>query len=98
MSVDSGAGAYVQSAGTGLRSGRFSRSVIREVVLRLVRARALLAELHEDVVHEARRAEAVQVGRQPVGAEGLVHLDEVLDRVLGGADAACRLHPDLAAG
>src|SRR6476619_2250940 len=97
MSVDSGAGAYVQSVGTGLRSGRRSTSVIGEVVLRLVGARALLAELHQDVVDEARRAEAVQVGRQPVGAERLVHLHEVLDRVLRGADAAGGLHPDLAA-
>ena len=36
----------------------------------------------------------VEVGRQPVGAERLVHLDEVLDRVLRGADAAGRLHAD----
>src|SRR5436853_7330494 len=96
MSVDSGAGAYAQSAGTGLRSLRFSRSVIGEVVLRLVRTRLLLAELHEDVVDEARRTDPVEVGRQPVGAEHLVHLDEVLDRVLRGADAASRLHADLA--
>src|SRR5947208_10683375 len=98
MSVDSGAGAYVHSAGTGARSCRLATSVIREVVLRLVRARPLLAQLHQDVVDEARRAEAIEIGRQPVGAEGLVYLDEVLDRVLRGADAAGGLHPDLVAG
>src|SRR5581483_6784437 len=96
MSVDSGAGAYVQPAGTGLRSPRFATSVIREVILGLVGARALLAELHEDVVDEARRADAVEVRRQPVGPERLVHLHEVLDRVLRGADATRRLHADLA--
>src|SRR3954449_13026058 len=98
MSVDSGAGASVQSAGTGAWSPGFATSVIREVVLRLVRAGLLLAQLHEDVVDEARRADAVQVGCQPVRAERLVHLHEVLDRVLRGADAACGLYPDPAAG
>src|SRR5664279_6515052 len=97
MSVDSGAGAYVQSFGTGLRSWRFSTSVIGEVVLRLVAARLLRAELHQDVVDEARRADPVEVGRQPVGPKRLVHLHEVLDRVLRGADAAGRLHADLTA-
>src|SRR5581483_3428818 len=96
MSVDSGAGAYVQPAGTGERSLRLATSVIGEVVLRLVGARALLAELHQDVVDEARGADAVEVWRQPVGAERLVHLHEVLDRILRGADAASWLHADLA--
>src|SRR5690242_4382773 len=98
MSVDSGAGAYVQSAGTGDRSPLRAMSVIREVVLRLVGAGLLLAELHEDVVDEARRAEAIEIGREPVGAEGLVHLHEVLDRILRGADPTGGLHADLAAG
>src|SRR3954451_24358607 len=97
MSVLSGAGAYVQPLGTGERSRRFSTSVIREVVLRLVGARLLLAQLHEDVVDEARGADPVQGGREPVGPERLVHLDEVLDRVLGGTNPARRLHPDLPA-
>src|SRR4051794_25401099 len=99
MSVDSGAGAYVQPAGIGARSVRFSTaSVIREVVLRLVRARLLLAQLHEDVVDEARRPDAVEVGREPLRAERLVDLHEVLDRVLRRADPARGLHPDLAPG
>src|SRR5260221_8682672 len=97
MSVLSGAGAYVQSVGTGERSWRFSTSVIREVILRPVAAGLLRAELHQDVVDEARRTDAVEVGRQPVRAEGLVHLHEILDRILRRADAPGRLHPDLAA-
>src|SRR4051794_7437368 len=96
MSVDSGAGAYVQSLGTGERSLRFCRSVIREVVLRLVDAGLLLAQLHENVVDEARRADSIEVGSQPIGAERLVHLHQILDRVLGRADAAGRLHADAA--
>src|SRR3954469_12322644 len=98
MSVNSGAGAYVQSAGTGERSPLLTTSVIGEVVLRLVRARLLLAQLHQDVVDEARRPDAVEVGRQPLRAERLVHLHQVLDRVLRGADAARGLHADAATG
>src|SRR2546423_12590067 len=98
MSVASGAGAYVQPAGTGERSRLRATSVIREVVLALVRAGLLLAELHEDVVDEARRTEAIEVRREPVRAERLVYLHEVLDRVLRGSDSAGRLHSDLASG
>src|SRR3954453_14440311 len=98
MSVDSGGGAYVQSRGTGELSWRLSRSVIREVVLRLVDAGLLLAQLHQDVVDEARGADPVEVWRQPVGPERLVHLHQVLDRVLRCSDAARRLHADLASG
>src|SRR4029079_18629652 len=96
MSVLSGAGAYVQPVGTGLRSWCFSTSVIREVILGLVGAGLLLAQLHQDVVDQAGSADAVEVGRQPLRSERLVHLHEVLDGVLRRADAACRLHADLA--
>src|SRR3954451_4796147 len=89
MSRDSGAGAYVQSAGT--------MSVKGEVVRALVDAGLLLAQLHQDVVQQGRRAEAVEIGRQPVGAERLVHEDEMLDRLLRLPDAAGRLEPDLPA-
>src|SRR5207302_5250578 len=58
----SGAGAYVQSFGTGARSCFRSSSVKREVVRALVGARALLAQLHQDVVEERRRAETIEVG------------------------------------
>src|SRR4051794_40548068 len=95
-SRDSGAGAYVHSAGTGA-AARFATSVIGEVVLRLVGAGALLPHLHQDVVQQGRRAQAVEVGRQPLGPERLVDLDEVLDRVLRDADPAGRLHADAAA-
>src|SRR5579859_4456244 len=71
-----------------------SLSVEGEVVAALVRARALLAELHEDVVEERRRAEPVQVGSQPVGTQRLVHEDEVLDGLLRLPDPARRLEPD----
>src|SRR6185437_5089252 len=98
MSRDSGAGAYVQSAGTGAAPPRFSSSVIGEVVLRLVDARLLLAQLHQDVVDERRGADPVELRRQPVGAERLVHLHEILDPVLRRADAAGRLHADTASG
>src|SRR6476659_2511807 len=96
MSVDSGAGAYVQPCGTGERSWRFSTSVIGEVVRSLVAARLLGAQLPQDVVDETRGADPVEVGGQPVRAERLVHLDEILDRVLRRADAARGLHADLA--
>src|ERR1051326_3765308 len=94
MSVDSGAGAYVQSFGTGARSCLCSSSVNGEVVGALVRARLLLAELHEHVVQERGGADAVAVGREPVDAECLVDEDEVLDRLLRGAHAAGRLEAD----
>src|SRR4051794_6082058 len=76
---DSGAGAYVHSEGIGARPpSRLSRSVIGEVIAGLVGAGALLADLHQHVIEEGRRPDAVEVGRQPVGAERLVHLHEVL--------------------
>src|SRR5581483_5337894 len=40
-------------------------SVDGEVVGALVRAGLLLAQLHEDVVQERRRTEAIELGRQP---------------------------------
>src|SRR5581483_11907301 len=98
MSRDSGAGAYLQSLGIGARSCLRSRSVKGEVVGALIPAGLLLAELHQDVVQKRGRADPVSVRRQPVRAERLVHEDEVLDRVLCGADAACGLEADDAAG
>src|SRR5690348_4644381 len=98
MSVASGAGAYVQSFGTGARSCLCSRSVNGEVIRALIRARLLLADLHEDVVQKRRRADAVAVGGEPVDAERLVDEDEVLHRVLRGAHAAGRLEADDATG
>src|SRR5476649_1647132 len=98
MSRDSGAGAYVQSVGTGARSPRLESSVIREVVAGLVDAGLLLAELHQDVVHERRGAKTVEVRRQPVRTERLVNLDEILDRVLRCPDPARRLHADATSG
>src|SRR3954447_22138561 len=102
MARASGAGAYSHSVSAGRcvvwRSSSAIPSVHREVVGALVLARALLADLHEHVVQERRGAEAEEVGRQPFGAERLVHEDEVLDGLLGGADAAGRLDADAPAG
>src|SRR2546423_634904 len=94
MSRDSGAGAYVQSFGTGARSCLRSSSVKGEVVRALVRARLLLPELHEDVVQERRRPDAVTVRREPVRAERLVHEHEMLNRVLRNAHASRGLEAD----
>src|SRR4029077_15154302 len=73
MSRASGAGAYVQSVGIGAAAVRFATSVIGEVVLGLVSAGALLAHLHQDVVQQGRRAEPVEVGCEPLGAQRLVY-------------------------
>src|SRR6476661_253568 len=93
MSRDSGAGAYAQSFGTGARSRFCSMSVKGEVVGALVHPGLLLSQLHEDVVQERGRADAVPVGRQPVGAERLVHEDQMLNRLLRLAHPARRLEP-----
>src|SRR5919106_4206255 len=101
MSRASGAGAYVQSDGTGARSWRRSTSptsIHREVVGRLVRAGLLLADLHEHVVQERGGAEAEQVWRHPVEPQRLVQQHEVLDGLLRGADPTRGLHSHLAAG
>src|SRR4029077_1378317 len=98
MSRDSGAGAYVQSFGTGARSCLRSSSVKGEVVRALVGPGLLLPELHEDVVQERRRPDTVAIRRQPVRAERLVHEHEVLDRVLRNAYAPGRLEADGASG
>ena len=59
---------------------------------------AQLLALQEEVVEQARGAEAEPVGVEPVLAGDLVDHDEVLDGVLGGPDAAGRLDADLLAG
>src|SRR3954470_22070385 len=100
-SLASGAGAYSQAVGIGATArffaGAFS-SINGEVVRVLVAAGALLAELHEDVVEERRRAHAIAVRREPRDTEGLVHLHQVLHRLLRLTDAARDLHADDAAG
>src|SRR5215475_3861628 len=63
-------------------------SVQREVIAALVRAGALLAELHEDVVEERRGAEPVQIRSEPLRAERLVHEHEMLHRLLRLPDSA----------
>src|SRR4029453_4572168 len=74
------------------------RLVLGEVVAGLVAAGPFLGQLHEAVVEEAGGAEAEPVGGEPVGAERLVDHHQVLDGLLGGADAAGGLHADHAAG
>src|SRR4051812_39685757 len=63
-----------------------------EVVRALVAARALLADLHQYIVEQRRSADPVEVGGQPVGAERLVELHEVLHSLFRLADAARGLH------
>src|SRR6266571_3880762 len=98
MSRDSGAGAYVQSFGTGARSRLRSSSVKGEVVRALIAPGRLLPELHEDVVQERRRADAVAIRCEPVRPQCLVHEHEMLDRVLRDPHAAGGLEANGAAG
>src|ERR671937_1021477 len=98
MSRASGADAYAQSFGTGARSCLRSSSVKGEVVAALIRAGALLAQLHQHVVEQRRRTDAVEVGGQPVHAERLVQLDEVLDSLLRLPNPTCGFHSDHATG
>src|SRR5581483_8816384 len=81
--------------GSSWKSGA---SVDGEVVGALVGAGLLLAELHEDVVEERRRAEPVQLRAQPLLAERLVDEHEVLHRLLRLADPAGRLEADMPTG
>src|ERR671923_3019074 len=86
---DSGAGAY---------SNGMEPSVDRELVGVGVATGGQLLALHEQVVEQGRRPEPEPVGRQPVVAHGLVDDDQVANGVLGGPDAARRLHAHLATG
>src|SRR5437867_2785428 len=98
MSRASGAGAYSQAVAIGALSWRRASSrlslVNSEVIRVLVSAGPLLADLHEHVVEERRRAEPVAIRREPRQPERLVHLNEELDRLLRLADPARCLHPD----
>src|SRR5580658_6449339 len=84
---DSGAGAY----------SNLGMSVQGEVVGTRVAAGGHLGPLHEQVVQQAGGAQAEPAGIQPVLPRRLVDQDQVLDGVLGGADAAGGLDADLAA-
>src|SRR2546421_6910657 len=101
-SRDSGAGEYSQPVGIAAVSARCATSrlslVNREVVRVLVTAGAFLTNLHEHVVEQRRRAETIAVRREPGEPKRLVHLDEVLHRLLRLTDPARRLHPDDTAG
>src|SRR3954452_4037801 len=90
MERDSGAGAYSKTLVICL--------VHADVVGAGVVAGAELLALQEQVVEQARGAEAEPVGGEPVGAGGLVDQHEVLDRILRRPDAAGGLEADLAAG
>src|ERR671935_38647 len=102
MSRASGAGAYSHAVGIAAGSGRRASSrlslVNGEVVRVLVSAGPLLADLHEHIVQERRRADPVTIRREPRDAEGLVDLHEVLHRLLRLADPARDLHADDATG
>src|SRR3954465_15135199 len=98
---DSGAGAYSKGCGEpGSRSGELggTMSVQGEGVGAGVAAGGHPGPLHEQVVEQGGGTEAEPVRVEPVGAGHLVDCHEVLDRVLGGADAAGRLDADLLPG
>src|SRR2546423_5736986 len=101
-SRDSGAGEYSQPVGIAAVSGRCATSrlslVNREVVRVLVTPGALLMDLHEHVVEQRRRAEPIAIRREPCDPARLVHLYQVLTRLLRLTDPACRLHADDTAG
>src|SRR5207342_1119492 len=95
--VDSGAGAY--SHGTdGWIASLMTLLVHREVVAALVPAGAFLVDLHQHVVQQRGRADAEPVGRHPVRAERLEQDRQVLDRLLGHADASGDLDAHLDTG
>ena len=73
-------------------------SVQCHVVGTAVAAGGQLLALQQHVVEQARGAEAEQVRLQPLLPHRLGDGDQVLDRVLRGADAAGRLHADPLAG
>src|SRR5919201_4441555 len=100
MSRASRAGAYSHAVVIGAFSARLASfvSVNGEVVRVLVSAGSLLADLHEHIVQERRRADPVTIRREPRDAEGLVDLHEVLHRLLRLADPARDLHADDATG
>src|SRR3954453_584946 len=96
---DSGAGAYSNVVVSVAISGPPRWPLVQgEVVGSGVAAGGQLLALHEQVVEQARRAEAEQVGVEPLLPRGLLDHHEVADRVLGRADAAGRLDADPAAG
>src|SRR3984893_14747310 len=103
-SVASGAGWYSKPRVARAVSLRLVRALSREpsiegeVVARLVGARLLLGQLHQAVVEEAGGADPEPLRGHPVGAEGLVEEDQVVDRLLRGPDAAGGLEADPAAG
>src|SRR5690554_5209276 len=72
-------------------------SVDRDVIGAGVVAGCELLALQEDIVEQARGAEAEQVRLQPLLPRGLGDRDDVLDGIFGGADAAGRFHTDLLA-
>src|SRR3954447_13501662 len=96
-SVASGAGEYSQASAARVGVAVI-RSLLREVLRALIAARVPVLVLHQQVVQERRRADAEAVGRQPRLAQRLVDEDKLVDRLLGRAHAAGRLHADLAAG
>ncbi len=59
-----------------------------------VAAGDVVLELALDVGEHRARADAEQVGLQPGAAELLLHQDQPVHRVLGGAQAAGRLEAD----
>src|SRR6185312_9624468 len=99
MLRDSGAGAYSRKLICAPSVAEpVEASVNGHVVGAGVMARAQLLPLQQHVVQQARCAVAEQVGLQPLLTHRLGDGDEVLDRVLRGADATGRLDPDLLAG
>src|SRR5919198_3223728 len=96
-SVASGAGEYSQASAARVGVAVI-RSLLREVLGALVAAGVSVLVLHEQVVEQRRGADAEAVGRQPGVAQCLLDQHELVDRLLGRAHPARRLHADLVTG
>src|SRR4051812_21559240 len=92
-SVASGAGEYCQSS--AVRGVVVAiQLLLREVLGTLVAPGLAVLVLHQEVVEQRRGADPEAIGRQPLVTERLVDEHELVDRLLAGAHATGRLHPD----
>src|SRR2546423_2351394 len=69
-----------------------------EIIGRLVSTGLFFLDLPEQVVEQRARAETIASGIQPRVAQCFLDCDQVVQRLLGGSDAACGLHSDCDAG
>src|SRR5947207_8200229 len=66
-------------------------SHVREFIRRTIHAGNLLHYLRQQIVHQRTRPETESLGRQPLLAQRLIHHNQILDRLLRGANPAGRL-------